>query len=541
MSAQRRLIAIGMDAAPGTLVRRWAAEGELPVIAELLRTGASAHLRSPAGHLPESVWPTLLTGTGPGTHGFYNWRETRPGSYVRARHPARSYRQPFWQPLRDGAAPEAGPPRVLALDVPAAPLLAEDGSTMVLGWGQRGAPHHVSWPPGLLERVTERHGPYERGINREAHGRPRIERRQLRALERMATTRVQLLRELMQESAWDLCVVAFPEAHDGGHSFHVYAVPEEYPGDAPRSRRLGDALLRVYRAVDSGIGELIAAAPPGTDVAVFSGMGMRPNTNGMGLLPRAMAAFGYQVPNAPSGASRRVELARRIALGVVPRPLARWVRRRFLPADAPDLHAERLWFESTDWARSRAWAEAEPGSGWIRLNVRGREPAGIVEPGPEYDELCAAIRADLLGLRDPETGRPVIDEVVHRSDVTSGPNVEFLPDLLVKWTRAATVRRAEHPRIGIVEDGGEEWRVSEHDDDGFLVMAGPHVRPNAGDVEAKIDDLAPTLTHLLGGAVPADMDGRVLTELLAPDVGPVRRIDVDLSDDAWAGARPDEG
>ena len=535
MSAPRRLLAIGFDAAAGTLVRRWAEAGELPVMANLIGTGASARLSSLVDLLPESAWPTLLTGCEPATHGVYNWRETRPGGYERVRRPEGSYRAPFWQVLRRDAEAEAGRPRVVALDVPGAPLLAEDGSTMVVGWGQRSQPKPASWPPDLFDRVTSRHGRYARNRNRETHGRALLARAQLRALERMAATRARLLGDLMAGSEWDVCVACFPESHDGGHSFHLYAAPDEYPFSGPRSWGLDDGLLRIYRAIDRAIGELIAAAPPDTHVAVISCFGMRPNTNGVSVLPRVLEGLGHQAARPPSRASRRTEFARSVALTAVPRPLARRVRSWFLPADASDRHTEQMWIESTDWTRTRAWAEAEPGSGWIRLNVRGREPHGTVEPGAEYDELCAQIAADLLELRNADTGDPAVEAVLHRGEVTSGPNIDALPDLLVRWSRRAPLRRVEHPRIGVVEEDGES-RVSEHDDDGFLVMAGPLVRRHDQVHDGRLEDVAPTLIHLMGGAVPADIDGRVLTDLLTPAAGDVRRREVDWADDAWATA-----
>jgi predicted AlkP superfamily phosphohydrolase/phosphomutase len=302
----------------------------------------------------------------------------------------------------------------------------------------------------------------------------------------------------------------------------------------PRGRSLNRALLQVYQRVDEAIGRLVEAAPPGTHVAVLSGMGLRPNTNGLTLLPRALEALGYTVPAVPSAAARRRERLRKLALTAVPRPLARAVRRRMLDPAAVDRHMERIWTESTDWSRTRAWAEAEQGSGFIRLNVAGRDPGGMVRRGRQYDELCAEIAADLLELREVESGLPAIDEVVHRSELTSGPYEDALPDLLVKWSDRAVVRRAHHPRVGIVEDDGSNWQVTEHDSDGWLVLSGPLARTGARTVQARVEDVAPTIVHLMGGIVPRHVDGRVLTELLEPETGRVRREADDRGDEVRA-------
>jgi hypothetical protein len=96
------------------------------------------------------------------------------------------------------------------------------------------------------------------------------------------------------------------------------------------------------------------------------------------------------------------------------------------------------------------------------------------------------------------------------------------------------VRRAHHPRAGIVEDDGSNWQVTEHDDDGWLVLSGPLVRSGARGGQSRVEDVAPTLIHLMGGQVPRHVDGRVLTELLEPETGRVRREADDTGDEMRA-------
>jgi predicted AlkP superfamily phosphohydrolase/phosphomutase len=392
----------------------------------------------------------------------------------------------------------------------------DEGLTIVHGWGLRGLATHErhSWPEGEIDRVEADHGRFATSLNREVAGHPLLERVRLRTLERMTARRADILIDLMQRHPWELCGTTFFESHWAGHDFHQYVKRDAYLERVPRGRGLQNALLRVYQAVDTAIGRIIDAAPPGTHVAVVSGMGLRPNTNGLTLLPRALEALGYTVPAEASGATRRREALRRLALTAVPRPLARAVKRKLLDPETVDRHMERMWTESTDWSRTRAWAEAEQGSGWVRLNVAGREPEGIVRPGREYDDLCAQIAADLLELREVRSGLPAIDEVVHRSELTTGQSEELLPDLMIKWSDRAVVRRAHHPRVGLVEDDGTDWQVTEHDDDGWLVLNGPRVAAGTRGGDARVEDLAPTLIHLMGGRLPRHVDGRVLGELL---------------------------
>src|SRR6185436_5303195 len=68
---------------------------------------------------------------------------------------------------------------------------------------------------------------------------------------------------------------------------------------------------------------------------------------------------------------------------------------------------------------------------WI--NVRGREPQGIVEPGEPYQELRDRIIRELGSWKDPETGDPVVLRVHKCEELYSGPYVDRFPDLVVEW------------------------------------------------------------------------------------------------------------
>ena len=52
-------------------------------------------------------------------------------------------------------------------------------------------------------------------------------------------------------------------------------------------------------------------------------------------------------------------------------------------------------------------------------------------------------------------------------------------------------------------------RSAMHDEEGVLVVAGPHIRPGTV-VDARLVDIAPTLFHAAGLAVPDGLEGSVL-------------------------------
>lgn len=61
-----------------------------------------------------------------------------------------------------------------------------------------------------------------------------------------------------------------------------------------------------------------------------------------------------------------------------------------------------------DWSKTKAWAQYG-GSVQIHLNLKGRDPEGIVEPGEEYEKVRESIIHDLYNVIDHKTRRrPVL-------------------------------------------------------------------------------------------------------------------------------------
>jgi predicted AlkP superfamily phosphohydrolase/phosphomutase len=521
------VLAVVLDAADAALLRRWVRAGELPVLAHMMEEGAGAKLESPAAVMPEAAWPTLTTGTNTGSHGVYNWRPVRPGTYQRTRQPPATWRKTFWDLLRD-ALPEA---RAVVLDPPFSAPLGDDRITEIVGWGERGAVRHASWPPGLLDEIIQRHGPFPSWTADDYIRWPLEERRLLRALEDAIERRTTILIELLGRAEWDVGFACYYELHDGGHAFFRYVNPGA--GDNARRTSFGeDALLRLYKAADTGLGRLRESVGDDVDLLVCSGKGFRPNTNGEGVLPKVLEGLGYQVPRSVSDGSRRIEVARGFVRALAPRPLRRKIFGR-MSWEERDRILERLWIESVDWARSRAFAEPDLGNGWIRLNVRGREPEGLVEPGDEYEHLLAELTDELRRLTHPATGAPAVERVIPCEELAPGPNSKMLPDLVVAWTHDVLLDAVHHPKLGTVRERMKDLPTSEHTGDAFVIGSGPRFRPGATTDNGHLADIAPTVLHLAGAALPNDMDGRLLADLLDPSVPEERREKMDWALDPW--------
>ncbi len=72
--------------------------------------------------------------------------------------------------------------------------------------------------------------------------------------------------------------------------------------------------------------------------------------------------------------------------------------------------------------------------GGIRVNLKGREPDGIISPGAEMEAFCEDLSLKLLEIIDYDTGIPMIKSVRRTSEMYQGESLDHLPDLLVEWS-----------------------------------------------------------------------------------------------------------
>ena len=199
---------------------------------------------------------------------------------------------------------------------------------------------------------------------------------------------------------------------------------------------------------------------------VTSAVGMDVNSSRADLLPGMLAAVlaGGPLPagDGAAGAIWRLRAA-------IP-PQARGALARALPDRAALELTARLELRGVDWSQTRAFAHPADNQGYVRLNLRGRERDGIVEPG-EADELLARIAAGLRTFRDPD-GQPAVAGIERVAEHHPGARCGQLPDLVVRWSdRPATTLAGA--RVRRVRRGAAQRR-------GQRALGQPHARRRVG-------------------------------------------------------------
>ena len=185
--------------------------------------------------------------------------------------------------------------------------------------------------------------------------------------------------------------------------------------------------------MDAAIGRVVDALPPDADLIVVSPVGMDVNTSRADLLPEMLRAV--LDPD-----ERRTHRSSSIwwLRAALPSSLRARVAS-VLPERAALALTARLELRGVDWSSTRAFAHPAENQGYIRLNLRGRERDGIVEPD-QAKALMDEIAEGLRTFRDLDGG-PAVRSVERVADLFgSGSRADQLPDLIVRWAESPATR-----------------------------------------------------------------------------------------------------
>jgi predicted AlkP superfamily phosphohydrolase/phosphomutase len=508
------VVVIGLDSADPDVVRRFMAQGHMPTLAALAARGALSPLWSSAEAFACAVWPSLLYGVQPGQHGLFGGYPLIPGTYrVRTTDVALNAHEPFFVGS-GGSAPARG----VVLDVPKSHTSRAPATTMLVAWGAhaaRAAPD--SWPEALVGEVNAAVGRYplpllsqEDDVHTHAYYRTLRER-----LLAGVRARSALHRHMIARAPFDVLFTVYGETHAVGHRYWHFMDEKHAWHDPAAPAIFKDAIRDVYAAVDASLAELLELVPKESTVLVVSSHGMQSTRHMPIFLPqvisRLLPASSAKKGRATKGMLSRAALtARRLA----PPALRAAVKQR-VPWNVRQLVRAR-YLEAVcgvdQWRYQRAFCTPSEDNGYIRVNLRGREPAGLVEPGAEMEDLLAELTEELSQLVDADTGERVIEAFVRPQQIYSGPHTTRMPDLVARFTPGSPVMRLASPRLGLLERSSSLLhRSSEHRPDGFVIARGTAA---AGSPAPNIVDIAPTVLRMMGRAAPAHLEGRDLVELL---------------------------
>ena len=279
---------------------------------------------------------------------------------------------------------------------------------------------------------------------------------------------------LMSSYAWD---IFFTQWHGVDHISHMFLGGMDRRSifyDHKREKMSEEAILKVYTMADEYVGKLMRLAGKDTLIVVTSDHGIVP----------IRADFYMQDLLDKMGFTKYKKDPKTGVLVI-------------------------------DWSKTKAY---ELTGGNIFINLKERDPQGIVEPGTRYE----ALRDELLKvLRDAkyETGDHVVAMAFKKEDAEFlGLSGDSVGDIVYfKQPGYSTPMKKKPPK----------WLTGQHH--GYLtsatfdigemkavtIFSGPGVKKGfRRDKAINLVDIAPTISHLLNIPPPRNAEGRVLWDIL---------------------------
>jgi predicted AlkP superfamily phosphohydrolase/phosphomutase len=503
-----KILVIGLDAATMDLIEPWAADGHLPTLARLMREGVSARLISTPNMHSASAWTSILTGLNPGRHGLFVFSDRdfatgkqvffkggdRTGDLISAHLSRHSLTSGF-------------------LNVPMTyPARCEDGGFMVSGLDAPSLNERAFSPAVLRDELFSRFPNYR--FAPEGLGETMRAGRLNEAIAewtKLIEIQTSAAEYLITDRPVDFFMTVYTASDWGGHNLW------------PPSNE-ATPLLEIYRALDDAIARLLSHANKETQVYVVSDHGMGRHTGASYHLAEWLEARGYMIRGRSRARHSLVGAGRRAARTLLPASVRERVKAGIGEDRVGRLQASEKdsFYSSVDWQRTVAYTE--PGRHVININLEGRNADGIVEKA-NYEGVCLKIMEDLSSWSDAHEQR-VVDRVVRRDQVYSGPFTERASDLYIYWNPAANF---PEPPDEVRARGF--WWSGDHRPEGILICRGPGFQSD-GEAGSRVEsptvyDLVPTMMYASGLPVPDHLDGHPIQSIFTNEFSEAHPLRLD--------------
>lgn len=485
-----RVLIIGWDGVDWKVLRPMLDAGELPALAGLIERGAFGDCLSTVPSHSWCAWPSFMTGLNPAGHGVFDILEHKPGVSKRLPITYRSIKAPTV--FDDFTHAEK---TSLALNIPLTFPTPKINGKVIAG-GVLPASRSYTHPPELQKELDLK-APFPINGMSWTTFRNRPDAFLDEAAD-ITSKRQRTFEYLLDTTEWDFGVLVYVSTDRIQHCLMEYISPDHPDYPRLKDSSVASKTRAMYRQLDEGLAQLLKRTTENDLVMFMSDHGHQPCTRAC-TMDKILKHLGYLEFSKGSFAFNLIRWG----------PGRRIARRIY---DLLKLHGKiSIPASPIDWGRTRAYTSVVSTGEGVSVNLKGREPNGIVEQR-DYEKVRDEVAASLESFRDPETGNSPTAKIYRKEEVLSGRFLDTAPDLLLV---PAPLYSLTHART-MIEDA--DWLSGDHRLEGVLVATGPEVTVGPLSETAQLIDLGPTALAALGVPSAIPRDGRVLTSLVGGDV-----------------------
>ena len=510
MKPSPKVFSIGLDGGTFDLMDPWLDEGHLPNIQRLIGRGTRARLRSVILPFTPQAWGSFMTGMNPGNHGVFGFKEKEEGRYSFQFVNNKSIRsRTLWKYLSDHGK------KAILVNIPMTYPPESIEGIIVGGMDSPGVDSDFTYPSDIKSEILALEKEYVIHLHVGAGylDSDKKRRKAVGALLHMVASREKVILHFMDKYPWDFFAVNFSAIDQVQHHFWKYL-----EGD----NEFQEIILKIYKRVDEAVGRICEKVSPQTTVYMMSDHGAGPASPYVIFIDEWLKEQGLLQ-------FRKAFSVRGLAMRMVKSALTAFSQK--LSSEIKD-HLMR-WFPGMrvrsqgyvrraliDWPNTRAYSGEHPST--LRINLKGRDAQGVVEPG-DYEGLRRELIERLESLTHPQTGEILIERVYRREDLYHGDFLQAAPDLIIHpkdfahQIKGGPFSNPHYRQVISTKDPKEFFVNGVHRLNGIFAAAGPGIRKGHCVDSLEIIDLFPTMLYSLGMAVPKSVDGKVAEGIFEED------------------------
>ena len=470
-----KVAVLALDGLSPELVKKWSSE--LPNLMKLQSDGIWGNLESTIPPTTPTACSCAQIGRNPGAFGFwdYSYRDSFAYNELKLVDSRNMRPDPLYRIL-----PKMGQ-KTAIINVPISwPLPAIPGGYAISSPMTPSLSDEFTHPDNLKDELTKLVGEYIFDISTGEMDTGDIdEDKILKQIHDTDAQRFALLKHLVTEKGCDYTFAVIRGIDRMAHLFYRY-FDEKHVRYVPDAKH-ANALQEHYKFIDQAIGEIRVSLPSHTALVVYSDYSVQ-RLDGRININEWLIQEGYMTLS------------------------------EYPPEPTPLINCR------VDWSKTRAWGTGSMGQMYI--NLKGREPQGIVEPD-DYDGLITELAGKISALAD-EHGNRLNTQVFRRDDIHFGPYAKYGPDIFISF---------DEYRWGVSENAGYgkeklySYATGNRRDDaahglyGYFCLAGPDI-PQKGEISrVSLLNIAPTVLDLMGMDIPYEMEGASILAMVQEKVG----------------------